>query len=87
MATKTTHTGKTVKEQPKQSPAQELAVQFNKEISSGEKFKVSTREEYEHGSIILSQINAAEKNVDAKYESIYRPIKTGLDALTREFKS
>lgn len=76
----------TVKAEAKKTPAQELTIQFNKDISAGEKFKVTTREEYEHGSIILSQINAAEKNVDAKYESIYRPIKTGLDALTREFK-
>ena len=69
-----------------QKPVEALTIQFNSELSTAAKYVVKTREDYEQGQILLSSVHAAEKAIEAKYESIYRPFKSAIDNLAREFK-
>lgn len=69
-----------------QKPVEALTVQFNSELSTASKYVVKTRADFEQGQILLSSVHAAEKAIEAKYESIYRPFKSAIDNLAREFK-
>ena len=69
-----------------QKPVEALTIQFNSELSTATKYVVKTRADYEEGQILFSSVHAAEKAIEAKYESIYRPFKSAIDNLAREFK-
>ena len=71
---------------PAKSPVAELTSLFAKQLAAGVEFTIKTREDYDHAAVVLSAVHGAEKTIENRYEAIYRPIKTGLDQLAKEFK-